>query len=294
MTSHVPGALSSCMSALMMLTVTAVDVSVPTAHEVCTGHGCWDLDNGGHAEYASLEVAIEASDLMLMQHKFRHAELHQKEVAAPAKAAAKEAEAKMKAEPAKEAAKDAANGDAKTNEPAEKTEEQAAPEAAATDGNATSTMNATENVTANATANDTVCATKHDDRARAWFAETSPVGTPCVFGVDPRDEGSHCIYENGDYGSNGFCWTNEDKSAWGSCNEYCPLYGQPASLGKKLDGVADSIHEVIQQLKTSEPPAEAKDAGKGASAEGDGAKEAPKEQAKDAELSKVKAKDATK
>jgi hypothetical protein len=87
----------------------------------------------------------------------------------------------------------------------------------------------------------TGCATHKDERATSWFSETSPEGTPCVFGVDVRDEGKHCILDNEEYGSNGWCYTAEDRSQWGSCNDQCPLQGQHAKLGNIMDGVAETV-----------------------------------------------------
>merc|ERR550514_700719 len=53
-------------------------------------------------------------------------------------------------------------------------------------------QNATDDNTTNATTTNANCVTRHDPRATSWYAETAPDGTPCVFGVDPRDEGRHC------------------------------------------------------------------------------------------------------
>lgn len=166
---------------------------------------------------------------------------------APEKAAADDAKA-----PA-EAAKDAAApADAKAAADATTTA------AAATD--ATTTAAATTTGTGNATANETNvttaapvtgCATKNDPRASAWFAETSPDGTACVFAADTRDEGSHCIMSDGEYGSNGWCWTNLDQSTWGSCNDLCPLYGPAAKLGTKIDGVAEVVKDIHGMLNSS-------------------------------------------
>jgi len=94
------------------------------------------------------------------------------------------------------------------------------------------------------------CAVKEDARAKAWFAETSAAGTPCVFGVDGdvRDEGSHCIFDNGDYGSNGWCYTSKDRSSWGSCNDQCPLYGPSKQLGTKIDNMGQMVDKVVDAL----------------------------------------------
>ena len=58
------------------------------------------------------------------------------------------------------------------------------------------------------------CATRMEDRAKSWFATVAPADTPCLFGVDPMDEGAHCILDGGKFGSFGWCWTSEDKGAW--------------------------------------------------------------------------------
>merc|ERR1719160_1097971 len=98
----------------------------------------------------------------------------------------------------------------------------------------------------------TGCAVRDDPRAKAWFAETSPEGTACVFGADGdvRDEGSHCIFDDGAYGSNGWCYTSEDRSSWGSCNDKCPLYGPAKQLGKKIDHMDKMVDKVLTKLNT--------------------------------------------
>jgi len=120
---------------------------------------------------------------------------------------------------------------------------------------ATNVTNGTNATNATNATNETVpvptgCAVKEDPRVKAWFAETSPVGTPCVFGVDgdARDEGSHCIFDNGDFGSNGWCYTSKDRSSWGSCNDLCPLYGPSKQLGQKLDHVDKMVDKVMGKL----------------------------------------------
>lgn len=88
------------------------------------------------------------------------------------------------------------------------------------------------------------CTTRKDERAHAWFARTSPDGTPCLFGVDPRDEGHHCISIGEKFGSYGWCWTAEDHSAWGSCGEGCPLFGMTKRIGKQINEVGEMWGDV--------------------------------------------------
>uniref|UniRef100_A0A7S4QWT8 Fibronectin type-II domain-containing protein n=1 Tax=Alexandrium monilatum TaxID=311494 RepID=A0A7S4QWT8_9DINO len=101
--------------------------------------------------------------------------------------------------------------------------------------------------------NDTsrTCVTRMDSRASHWAYTTSPPGTPCFFGVDVRDEGSHCIMEDGEYGSYGWCWTATDRSSFGSCSEDCPLPGPDGVLDKKLDRIQkelDMTREAVANL----------------------------------------------
>jgi len=97
-------------------------------------------------------------------------------------------------------------------------------------------------------ANSSSCVTRNDARASAWWVETAPEGSACVFGADVADEGSHCILSEGQYGSNGWCWTEKDMSAWGSCGDGCPLYGPHAAIGKKLDDVTEVLDKVAEKV----------------------------------------------
>merc|ERR1719428_2110465 len=74
-----------------------------------------------------------------------------------------------------------------------------------------------------------VCTTKYDPKAQAIFPSTVKDGTPCMFGADERDEGTHCIPEV-QYGKFGWCYTKLDLSEWGSCAEECPSEGSPTYM----------------------------------------------------------------
>jgi len=91
------------------------------------------------------------------------------------------------------------------------------------------------------------------DRHASWFSETAAEGTQCVFGVDSRDEGNHCIFDAQQrYGEFGWCWTNKDKSEWGSCSEGCPLFGPAKKLMLKVDRFASVVsrwRDLIAQQK---------------------------------------------
>merc|ERR1712190_674643 len=55
----------------------------------------------------------------------------------------------------------------------------------------------------------TNCTTRADPRVYTglFTSKVAQAGTPCRFGKDDRDEGSHCIdIESGKYGSHGWCW----------------------------------------------------------------------------------------
>lgn len=91
------------------------------------------------------------------------------------------------------------------------------------------------------TSPQSTCVTRTDSRVAAWFKETANEGSACMFGVDSRDEGSHCILEGGKYGSNGWCYTAKDASTWGSCAAGCPLHGSAAAVAAKIDVLADAV-----------------------------------------------------
>jgi len=213
----------------------------------------------------SCEKAPEVAGFSLLQYRMEQApekapaDAAKEDAKEPAKEDAGKAEEKTEAPAdAKEAAKEAAT-DAGTNNAAPADAENAAP-AAADNATVNATGNASSNVTNETNATTPApsgCVTKNDPRASAWFAETSPDGTPCVFAADVRDEGSHCILSDGEYGSNGWCWTSIDQSTWGSCGDNCPLYGPAAKLGSKIDGVAKVVEGIHGMLNVSDPAANA-------------------------------------
>jgi len=98
-------------------------------------------------------------------------------------------------------------------------------------------------------ANLSTCITREDPRVSSTFYATSPVGTPCVFGVDVRDEGSHCIMEGGKYGSFGWCFTSKSKQSWGSCSESCPLFGPAKVLDAKINSVRAGLKKVLADTR---------------------------------------------
>lgn len=99
------------------------------------------------------------------------------------------------------------------------------------------------------------CMTRNDERAVSFWSQTAPVGSPCLFGVDARDEGRHCIAET-EFGSNGWCYTERDMSAWGSCAKECPLSGPPGKLAKKIESVATVLSKLSEKLDTFAGPAQ--------------------------------------
>lgn len=86
-------------------------------------------------------------------------------------------------------------------------------------------------------------------RKAAWFSDTAPQGTSCVFGVDPRDEGGYCIHDDPTkHGPNGWCWTKADRSEWGSCNDACPLTGQDRILLRSIEETGQSLKALVSTL----------------------------------------------
>eukprot|EP00927_Polykrikos_kofoidii_P042631 TRINITY_DN3665_c0_g2_i1.p1 TRINITY_DN3665_c0_g2~~TRINITY_DN3665_c0_g2_i1.p1 ORF type:complete len:551 (+),score=118.06 TRINITY_DN3665_c0_g2_i1:75-1727(+) len=97
----------------------------------------------------------------------------------------------------------------------------------------------------------TECTTREDLRIQSMGYVSSPPGTPCVFGVVNEDEGAHCIYDEGMYGSLGWCYTSENKTSWGACSENCPLFGPLMKIGRKVDEVLRRV----ESLRDSFAPA---------------------------------------
>jgi len=90
------------------------------------------------------------------------------------------------------------------------------------------------------------CVTKDDPQANSWAYTTSPAGTYCVFGVDERDEGWHCIFEGNKY-AYGWCFTSKSRDTWGSCDESCPLVGQAKQIGNVIRGAKEELKKAISQ-----------------------------------------------
>lgn len=72
-------------------------------------------------------------------------------------------------------------------------------------------------------------------------------GKQCVFGVDARDEGIHCVPEL-DYGQFGWCYTKTDMTAWGPCSARCPLSGRFGVLQRKMKDVSGQIKELQDEV----------------------------------------------
>eukprot|EP00927_Polykrikos_kofoidii_P005187 TRINITY_DN1206_c0_g1_i1.p1 TRINITY_DN1206_c0_g1~~TRINITY_DN1206_c0_g1_i1.p1 ORF type:complete len:237 (+),score=18.67 TRINITY_DN1206_c0_g1_i1:78-713(+) len=98
-----------------------------------------------------------------------------------------------------------------------------------------------------------MCVTRADPRADpSYLNSVSPAGTACVFGADPRDEGSHCIMTDGEnYGSFGWCYTAKDASSWGSCSEVCPLSGQAKILGSRIEDLEAQVTSLQKSLENT-------------------------------------------
>lgn len=76
------------------------------------------------------------------------------------------------------------------------------------------------------------------------YAAATP-GSPCVFGVDPRDEGWHCILDEMAYGSFGWCWTDLQKTTYGACSQDCPLFSEQKILGDRINRVEMKIDRLL-------------------------------------------------
>lgn len=94
------------------------------------------------------------------------------------------------------------------------------------------------------------CVTQDTENAQALYSYVSPAGSPCLFGVDERDEGSHCIDQAGEYGPNGWCWTSEDLESWGKCSNGCPVSGADAELEKRLQRIEKKLDKVEAEIRS--------------------------------------------
>jgi len=97
------------------------------------------------------------------------------------------------------------------------------------------------------------CTTRSDSRSeRRWQflfgLNTAAPGTPCLFGVVPADEGSHCVLSHGKYGSFGWCYTRSDRAEWGSCSQDCPLVGPVDVIAKRLDRLTLRVQLALNKL----------------------------------------------
>mmetsp|Transcript_57163 Transcript_57163/g.162290 ORF Transcript_57163/g.162290 Transcript_57163/m.162290 type:complete len:234 (-) Transcript_57163:53-754(-) len=91
------------------------------------------------------------------------------------------------------------------------------------------------------------CETIASPLARSHLKKVAPVGTPCIFRADAWDEALHCIdSDSGRWGQYGWCWTNLDRSEWGSCSKDCPLAGDLHKLGAKLATLENLVGELSE------------------------------------------------
>jgi len=103
------------------------------------------------------------------------------------------------------------------------------------------------------------CVTRWDPLATDAFTSIAPPGTPCMFGVDERDERVHCIMSGGEYGAYGWCYTNKERSEWGSCSEDCPLSGPASLLEKRIDAMNSLVSKILKKVRGKKDCQGAKD-----------------------------------
>lgn len=97
----------------------------------------------------------------------------------------------------------------------------------------------------------TSCTTRQDCSREPSANNMAPVGTPCLFGVDPRDEGSHCIMDGtheiaSEYG---WCYTTDDKVEWGLCSANCPVFGERKAINDRLTILGIKLQALLSKVK---------------------------------------------
>lgn len=96
------------------------------------------------------------------------------------------------------------------------------------------------------------CVTRANPRVvSTGLTSVAKPGTACIFGLDDADEGAHCIMLGGKYGSYGWCYTAEDRSEWGSCNDRCPLSGAAATLAKRVDAMDEMVGVILEKVRNT-------------------------------------------
>mmetsp|Transcript_26898 Transcript_26898/g.52689 ORF Transcript_26898/g.52689 Transcript_26898/m.52689 type:complete len:370 (+) Transcript_26898:95-1204(+) len=101
------------------------------------------------------------------------------------------------------------------------------------------------------------CVTRADPRLEHRFqslfkVKPAPHGTSCVFGIDERDEGKHCILDGGRFGLDGWCYTTTDRTEWGSCSKGCPLQSGADQVGARIDRLTLKVKAALAKLGVEE------------------------------------------
>jgi len=91
--------------------------------------------------------------------------------------------------------------------------------------------------------------TMEANRGTLGLAAVAVDGSKCVFGVDPRDEDTHCIFDAGQFGTSGWCYTDADATSWGSCVDRCPLFGGRKVLFDKIDEIGIKLDRMDRRLE---------------------------------------------
>merc|ERR1719277_2698477 len=57
--------------------------------------------------------------------------------------------------------------------------------------------------------------------------------------------------DGGKFGSFGWCWTSKTMDKWGSCSEFCPLFGPSKVLESRIEALSKKLDNALTSTTTT-------------------------------------------